>query len=113
MNYKTIYISGAVSNLDTKQVIEKFEQAEKSCRKMGFINIVNPLKLEHKSYHPLPWQMPLEWSDYMRTDIKALCQCQAIYILPCWQGSRGAHLEVSLARELQMEMIFEMNCVSK
>ena len=37
---------------------------------------------------------------YLRIDVRAICECDAIAVLPGWQNSRGATLEVSLAREL-------------
>lgn len=40
------------------------------------------------------------WVHYMRTDIKALVDAEAIYPLSGWEESRGARLEVHIAREL-------------
>ena len=41
-----------------------------------------------------------EWTDFMRADIKALCDCDAIALLPGWQYSQGAQLELHIAHRL-------------
>jgi uncharacterized protein DUF4406 len=40
------------------------------------------------------------WVAYMRQDIAALVGCDAIFMIPGWEESRGARLEVHVAREL-------------
>ncbi len=39
---------------------------------------------------------------YMRLDIPALLACDAIVVLPDWEGSRGANLEMWIAIDLEM-----------
>lgn len=41
-----------------------------------------------------------EWADCMRADIKALCDCDAIALLPGWEMSQGAQLELHIAHRL-------------
>ena len=41
-----------------------------------------------------------EWTDFMRADIKALCDCDAIALLPGWEMSQGAQLELHIAHRL-------------
>lgn len=45
-----------------------------------------------------------KWEDYMREDIKALCDCDGIALLPGWERSRGAHLEVHIAHRLGLQI---------
>lgn len=47
-----------------------------------------------------------EWADYLRYDISRLSTCSAMMLLPGWSSSRGARLEVSIARELGHELLF-------
>ena len=42
---------------------------------------------------------------YLRADVILVAQCEAIAMLPGWEGSRGAKLEYLLARELGMELL--------
>lgn len=62
-------------------------------------NVVNPMELNHDGAKA--------WADYMRTDIKALVDCDRIYMMNGWQRSRGCCLEYSIAKELGIPMIFE------
>lgn len=40
----------------------------------------------------------------MRADIKALCDCDHVVVLPGWEKSRGATLEVFIATQLGMRV---------
>lgn len=42
----------------------------------------------------------LEWHEYLRKDIRALMDCDAIHMLPGWRKSKGARLEHHIAVEL-------------
>lgn len=42
------------------------------------------------------------WQDYMRDGLRMLLGCDAVAVLPGWEDSRGATLEVSVARALDM-----------
>ena len=43
-----------------------------------------------------------EWADYLRHDIAGLATCQRIHLLPGWEKSKGARLEVTIAQTLGM-----------
>lgn len=45
------------------------------------------------------------WEEFMRHDLKALCDCDTIAILPGWATSRGAHLEVYVAHQLGIAVV--------
>jgi hypothetical protein len=42
------------------------------------------------------------WADYLHFDLTRLATCEAMHLLPGWSASRGATLEVSIARALGM-----------
>ena len=94
-----IYISGKISGLPEKNVIEKFKWHA------GF--------LELKGYEPInpinvsPYDKSKSWSDYMIEDIAALFKCDAIYMLKDWGQSKGARIEYQIAKELGLNIIFE------
>jgi hypothetical protein len=46
-----------------------------------------------------------DWADYLAYDLTRLGLCGAIYLLPGWENSKGAQLEVLVAQRLGMEVI--------
>lgn len=97
MEMKKIYISGKIT--DNPNYKADFEAAESALKIAGF-QPVNPAE-EH-----LP--DGATWADYMRHDIKLLCDCDAIYMLNGWRESAGARIENELAQDLGMEIIYEI-----
>lgn len=47
-----------------------------------------------------------EWADYLHYDLGRLATCSAIYLLPGWTQSRGAHLEFTIAKTLGMTIAY-------
>lgn len=47
-----------------------------------------------------------QWLDCMRADIARLVTCEAVFMLPGWEKSRGANVEHSLAVGLGFEVIY-------
>lgn len=45
-----------------------------------------------------------DWGDYLRYDISRIATCEAIFLLPGWSKSKGASLEVHIARTLDMKV---------
>jgi hypothetical protein len=98
---KKAYLSGKISGLPMLEVIEKFEIAELQLKAAGF-EVINPVKLDHtKNEHR-------DWSLYMKTDLQAMLDhdCNYIYMLPCWQQSPGAKIELQLAISLGYSVIW-------
>ena len=92
-----LYIAGPMTGLPEFNY-PAFNAAEKQLWKAGFTNIFNPASL--------PVNPDWGWVDYIRRDIPHLCRCNAIALLPGWEKSKGANLELRIAEELQMQMIF-------
>lgn len=44
------------------------------------------------------------WHECMRADIKALCDCTALALLPGWAASDGAQLELHVAHRLGLRI---------
>ena len=87
-----LYISGPMAGYPNLNRAE-FGAAANNLRRAGF-SVLNPID------NGLP--DGLEWSDYLRADIKMVCDATAIALLPGWEASRGARLEVATAHGLGM-----------
>jgi nucleoside 2-deoxyribosyltransferase len=95
---KKLYLSGKISGREIEEAKAHFSQFEKDLTNCGF-EVVNPFKVE-----PRP---NLEWHEYMRADIKALCECDGIVMLQGWTDSKGAKLEFHIATELGLQVYVE------
>lgn len=107
---ETVYISGPMTGyVDFNR--QAFRVAERRLRNMGFENIVNPVTLDE--HHPLPGGLvdgtPESHAWYMRRDIAALVNCDAIYLLPGWRWSKGANLEHKVAQAIGLREIVDPN----
>ncbi len=91
---KRVYISGPMTGLPEFN-FPAFHTAAKALRAAG-IEAVNPAEINAETGG--------KWEDYMREDIKALCDCDGIALLPGWERSRGAHLEVHIAHRLGLQI---------
>ena len=90
-----IYLSGKISGIEDS-AFELFEEAEKDILIDGH-EVVNPIKLPHK--HDKTWEA------YMKECVKALMDCDAVYALSNWKESKGARMEVKLAKKLNIRVI--------
>ena len=75
---------------------KNFAEAECLLKKMGY-TVINPAK---KGIVP-----GYRWEDYMKDDIKLLCDCDAIYFLKNWTDSKGAIMEHEIAKQLSIPTI--------
>ena len=91
-----IYLSGKITGLPILEAIKNFESAENQLKELAII--VNPMRISH--YHDRSWQ------SYMKEDIKALMNCDAIAMLPNFNESKGALIELNLAKSLGFEIIY-------
>lgn len=98
-----VYLSGPITGRDEKEYKNDFNSAELWLTGLGY-DVVNPVSEGIVK----GW----EWSDYMRRDIKLLCDCDYIYLLDGWKGSGGACLEKHIADNLGIkELVVDENGV--
>lgn len=81
-----VYISGPMTGLPDLNFPAFFEAAAQ-LDAAGYA-VINPATLNHPG---------ADWHTCMRTDIKALCDCHTIALLPGWIASKGARKEFDLA----------------
>ena len=100
---KTIYISGKITG--TEDYEERFRKAEMELMSRGFI-VLNPVRTGKWLERYLAPKIPT-WVEYMKQDIKAMMSADCIYMLKGYRESKGARLELFLAKVLQYEIIYE------
>lgn len=92
-----IYISGKISGIEN-EAFAIFEEAEKRLLELGH-EVVNPMRLNHDH--------DKSWENYMKEDVKALCECDGVYMLSNWRDSKGAVIEHDLALNLKMKIVYQ------
>lgn len=96
-----IYISGKISGIESDAAI-LFARAEDELTAKG-MQPVSPMKLNHEH--------DKSWHSYMKEDVKALCECEAIYMLSNWTDSKGAMVEHTIASFLGMKIYYQKAAV--
>lgn len=87
-----VYISGKITGVRLADAKQQFARYEGVLIHDGY-EPVNPFHVSE--YHP-----DKTWEDYMKDDIKALCDCDEIHMLPGFETSKGAMLEMQIASRL-------------
>jgi len=90
-------ISGPMTGLPGHN-LDAFHEAEQHLVDIGY-DVKNPARLGV--------QPGYEWSDYLRHSLRLLLDCDAIYMLNGWDRSRGAVLELHVASQLGLQVMFE------
>ena len=91
-----LYVAGPISGLPDLNRMT-FRNCTKRLRDLGYL-VVNP--------HEICFDLNADlWTQCMRRCISKLMECDLIILLPGWQNSKGANMEVNLARQLGMMAI--------
>ncbi len=93
-----VYIAGPISGHKPEKVAPLFAQAQEKLTQAGH-QVVNPMVI---SYHYASWK------EAMKNDLKALMECDAIYLLPGWRTSAGAFLEYQVAVAFGLRVLHQL-----
>lgn len=104
---KKIYISGAITGVDDWR--EHFNRVQKILIEQNYI-VISPVHIAEEVEKEI--ENPT-YADYMRSDLRMLCICDAICFLDNWMGSKGAKLEKKVADILGLEQLFEIDFIKK
>lgn len=96
MTPQQIYIAGPMSGWPGSNY-PRFMDAEEHLRLLGY-DVLNPARLGPD--HP-----GASWEQYMRLTLRLVTRSDAICLLPDWEASRGARLEVHVAHGLGLKTI--------
>ena len=100
MNEKRIYISGKITGLTYEEAKAKFNNTEIYLLAQGWKDIANPLKCKiFKRNDAWEWQMG--------SCLMMLMRCEAIYMQNDWKDSKGARIEHAVAKEMEIEIIYQ------
>lgn len=93
---KAVYLAGPMTGYPDYN-FPAFEEARKQLRRLG-AEVHCPAELGQVE----GW----EWEQYMRRGlITMLTNCRAVVVLPGWEQSRGAKMEVGIAAKLRMTVL--------
>lgn len=95
-----VYISGPITGVENYERI--FLERELHLRQSGY-DVINPASAGarlRKDRREAP-----TWEDYMRLTLRLLLSCDAISMLPGHKESKGATLELQIARALKLKEI--------
>lgn len=91
-----VYISGPMTGLENHNE-KAFRDAERELSRFGH-EAINPhevCRFMHKDS---------KWTDYLREDLKAMLDCEAVVYLDGWESSHGAMLEINTAQRVGMKI---------
>lgn len=114
---KTIYIAGPMRGRPLFNFLA-FDAARDMLRSKGF-SVISPADLDRASgFDPSTLPSDHDWndidsvgfslSDAIDRDIRALRRCDAIYMLPEWENSKGARAEKALAEWMGLDVYYQV-----
>ena len=99
---RRIYIAGPMTGIENFNFPAFNTQAD-SLRTLGY-HVENPA--DHGVVDGA------EWADYLRYDLSRLATCEAIFLLPGWEKSSGARLEVHVGKALGITFIHHADALN-
>ncbi|MGP9696188.1 DUF4406 domain-containing protein [Halomonas sp. AOP27-A1-34] len=93
---KRIYISGPMTGLPGFN-FAAFNLTAQQLRALGY-EVVNPAEKQSEAEE-------LSWEEYLKQDLQQMLTCDTIALLPGWQASKGAHLELHVAHRVGMNVV--------
>lgn len=93
-----IYLSIPISGHDEMEVREHADLMKSALSRAGH-EVVNPFDI-YAGNNPA-------YADYLCADLRALADCDAIFLCDGWQFSRGCRIERTFAEEFGKQVMYE------
>lgn len=102
----TVYLAGPMTGLPEFN-FPAFDRAAEMLAAQGY-TVFNPAQMDRDvGFDPSSTQVSDEFlRDALRRDLAAICDADAIAMLPGWEQSGGARIEWMLAAHLGLEIIY-------
>lgn len=97
MKRKKIYISLPITGREDESR-KKADMIKASLSRSGY-DVVNPFDI-YCGKKP-------NYKDYLCCDLRALADCDMIYLCNDWEQSRGCRIEYNFAKEFKIQIVFE------
>lgn len=88
-----LYLSGPMSGIPDNN-FPAFHEWAARLRGQGY-EVVSPAEIPEAN----------TWEFCLRADLREMCDCEAIALMPGWENSKGANLELHVAHRLGMKVI--------
>lgn len=95
-----VYISGPIKGYELNERKQEFACKQRELIMRGLL-VVNPFENGLPDYYPD--------EQHLRADLKMLLDCDAILMLRGWEKSAGARLELLVASQCGIQIIFDKN----
>lgn len=92
------YIAGKIGDLPIDEYEKLFKEGCQQAYELGY-HPISPVDLPHNH--------DKTWKSYMIEDIRCLMGCEAVYALRNWIHSPGARIEIGLAVQLGIKVIYQ------
>ena len=96
-NRKSIYISGPITGRHLDDAKKHFNSVHKFLEKDW--DVYNPILNPERN----------TWAEYMRDAIAQLVKCDYVIMLNGWCASKGACLEYTIAKQIGIEVVYEID----
>lgn len=102
----TIYLAGPMTGLPQFN-FPAFDAAAEMLAAQGH-TVFNPAQMDRDvGFDPATTVVSKEFlRDALRRDLSAICNCDAVAMLPGWEQSGGARVEWTLATHLGLEILY-------
>lgn len=93
---KTVYISGPITGIPNHNE-ESFDNADRLLSDLGY-ETINPINNDKRSRNK-------SWAFYMCLDMVSVAKADVLVLLPGWEQSKGAVIEIAVAERLEKEIL--------